>query len=206
MPKEPEVHGLVSLLELQESRAAARTGPSGEPVLLKDQNRRRWNRLLIRRGFAALGRASAVTTGPPGPTPSRPPSPPATPRRTRTRTRTGRRSPPCTDCSATRSPSPAVELHRAVAVSMAEGPAPAPQIVDRLAWRTGPALYPPAAQRPGRPAGPPRPARRRPARSSNEPRAWPEPTGTRAAGDEGAGLPLGPVVTFPSAPRRRARP
>lgn len=63
MPKEPEVHGLAALLELQASRSAARTGPSGEPVLLKDQDRTRWNQLLIRRGFAALGRADAVSTG-----------------------------------------------------------------------------------------------------------------------------------------------
>ncbi|WP_342671578.1 DUF6596 domain-containing protein, partial [Streptomyces phaeochromogenes] len=63
MPKEPEVHGLAALLEIQASRSAARTGPSGEPVLLKDQQRSRWNRLLIRRGFAALARAEAVSTG-----------------------------------------------------------------------------------------------------------------------------------------------
>ena len=100
MPKEPEVHGLAALLELQTSRAAARTGPSGEPVLLKDQNRRRWNRMLIRRGFAALGRANAVVhAAAPARTPSRPPSPRATRRRTRTRTRTGVGSPPCTACS-----------------------------------------------------------------------------------------------------------
>ncbi|MQA98559.1 MAG: sigma-70 family RNA polymerase sigma factor [Streptosporangiales bacterium] len=61
MPKEPEVHGLAALLELQASRIPARTGPDGEPVLLADQNRRRWNRLLIRRGLEALLRAG---TGP----------------------------------------------------------------------------------------------------------------------------------------------
>src|SRR5476651_371049 len=59
-PKEPEVHGLVALMEIQASRFAARTGPSGEPVLLLDQNRARWDRLLIRRGLAALGRAEAL--------------------------------------------------------------------------------------------------------------------------------------------------
>ena len=54
MPEEPEVHGLVALLEFQASRMAARTGPDGEPVLLADQNRSRWNRMLIRRGIEAL--------------------------------------------------------------------------------------------------------------------------------------------------------
>ena len=67
MPKEPEVHGLAALLELQASRTAARTGPDGAPVLLEDQNRSRWNRLLIRRGFAALARANATAGGAPGP-------------------------------------------------------------------------------------------------------------------------------------------
>ncbi|GHB33950.1 RNA polymerase subunit sigma-24 [Streptomyces xanthochromogenes] len=57
MPKEPEVHGLAALLEFQASRIAARTGPGGEPVLLADQNRAKWNRLLIRRGVEALQRA-----------------------------------------------------------------------------------------------------------------------------------------------------
>ncbi|MBO0690294.1 MAG: sigma-70 family RNA polymerase sigma factor, partial [Candidatus Dormibacteraeota bacterium] len=60
MPDEAEVHGLVALLEIQASRAAARTGPAGEPVLLLDQDRRRWNQLLIRRGLAALARAEAL--------------------------------------------------------------------------------------------------------------------------------------------------
>jgi RNA polymerase sigma factor (sigma-70 family) len=55
-PREPEVHGLVALMEIQASRAAARTGPGGEPILLADQNRARWDQLLIRRGLAALTR------------------------------------------------------------------------------------------------------------------------------------------------------
>ena len=57
LPGEPEVHGLLALLEIQASRTAARTGPAGEPVLLADQDRRRWDRLLVRRGLAALRRA-----------------------------------------------------------------------------------------------------------------------------------------------------
>lgn len=100
MPKEPEVHGLAALLELQASRSAARTGPSGEPVLLRDQSRARWNRVLIRRGFAALGRAEAVSAGVgPGRTSSRPPSPRVTLTHSRTRRPTGGGSPPCTGCS-----------------------------------------------------------------------------------------------------------
>lgn len=67
MPKEPEVHALTALLEFQTSRAAARTGPSGAPVLLRDQNRSRWNRMFIARGITALGRADATATGAPGP-------------------------------------------------------------------------------------------------------------------------------------------
>ena len=59
-PREPEVHGLVALMEIQASRSRARTGPSGEPILLLDQNRARWDQLLIRRGLAALARAEAL--------------------------------------------------------------------------------------------------------------------------------------------------
>ena len=59
-PMEPEVHGLVALMEIQASRAAARVGPKGEPVLLLDQDRRRWNRLLIQRGLTALERAERL--------------------------------------------------------------------------------------------------------------------------------------------------
>ena len=59
-PDEPEVHGLVALMEIQASRSRARTGPAGEPVLLLDQNRGLWDQLLIRRGLAALARAEAL--------------------------------------------------------------------------------------------------------------------------------------------------
>src|SRR5438046_1153257 len=59
-PQEPEVHGLVALMEIQASRVRARTGPSGEPILLLDQNRARWDQLLIRRGLAALARAEEL--------------------------------------------------------------------------------------------------------------------------------------------------
>jgi predicted RNA polymerase sigma factor len=63
MPTVPQVHGLVALMELQASRLSARTGPSGEPVLLLDQNRGRWDALLIRRGLAALQRADDFGDG-----------------------------------------------------------------------------------------------------------------------------------------------
>ena len=60
MPQEPEVHGLAALMEIQASRSRARTGPAGEPVLLLEQDRRRWDQLLIRRGLAALERAEGL--------------------------------------------------------------------------------------------------------------------------------------------------
>ena len=63
-PQEPEVHGLVALMEIQASRFGARIGPSGEPILLLDQNRARWDQLLIRRGLAALARAEELGGGP----------------------------------------------------------------------------------------------------------------------------------------------
>ncbi|MCM1966018.1 RNA polymerase sigma factor [Streptomyces sp. NPDC002812] len=126
MPKEPEVHGLAALLEFQASRIATRTGPDGEPVLLADQNRSKWNRLLIRRGVEALHRAG---TGPYS------------------------LQAAIAGCHADAVryedtdwptiatlygrlvlliPSPVIELNRAVAVSMAEGPAAALPLVDAL--------------------------------------------------------------------------
>ncbi|WP_086729062.1 RNA polymerase sigma factor [Streptomyces carpinensis] len=133
MPKEPEVHGLAALLEFQTSRAAARTAPDGTPILLRDQNRRRWNRLLIRRGVDALARADAAAAGAPGPYALQ-----AAIAACHALAYTYEE----TDWSAiatlygllaARSPSPVVELNRAVAVSMAQGPAPALEIVDALA-------------------------------------------------------------------------
>ncbi|MEV0979171.1 sigma-70 family RNA polymerase sigma factor [Streptomyces sp. NPDC049915] len=135
MPKEPEVHGLAALLEFQAARAAARTGPNGEPVLLADQNRSRWNRLLIARGVAALERAEATAAGPPGPYALQ-----AAIAACHARAHTYED----TDWAAiatlygllaARAPSPVVELNRAVAVSMADGPGPALEIVDALADR-----------------------------------------------------------------------
>ncbi|MFF4586821.1 RNA polymerase sigma factor [Streptomyces sp. NPDC001388] len=133
MPKEPEVHGLVSLLEFQASRTAARTAPDGTPVLLRDQNRRRWNRMLVGRGITALDRAGAIAAGAPGPYALQ-----------AAIAACHAHAPAYEDTDwaaiatlygllAARAPSPVVELNRAVAVSMADGPAPALEIVDTLA-------------------------------------------------------------------------
>ncbi|MGW2291125.1 RNA polymerase sigma factor [Streptomyces phaeochromogenes] len=133
MPKEPEVHGLAALLEIQASRSAARTGPSGEPVLLKDQQRSRWNRLLIRRGFAALARAEAVSTGGgPGPYVLQA-AIAACHAHAHTYEETDwARIATLYGLLAARTPSPVVELNRAVAVSMAEGPEAGLVLVDAL--------------------------------------------------------------------------
>ncbi|MGI5197535.1 RNA polymerase sigma factor [Streptomyces sp. CA-288835] len=133
MPKEPEVHGLAALLELQASRSAARTGPSGEPVLLADQNRSRWNRMLIRRGFAALARAESVATGGgPGPYVLQAAIAACHAHAYTYEETDWSRIATLYGLLAARTPSPVVELNRAVAVSMAEGPEPALTIVDAL--------------------------------------------------------------------------
>ncbi|MBE4737074.1 MULTISPECIES: RNA polymerase sigma factor [Streptomyces] len=138
MPEEPEVHGLMALLELQESRSACRTGPAGEPVLLRDQDRRRWNRLLIARGFTALGRATAAAHGAPGPYALQAAIAACHAQAYTYEETDWPRIATLYGLLAARAPSPVVELNRAVAVSMAEGPAPALEIVDALA--TEPAL------------------------------------------------------------------
>ena len=129
-PGEPEVHGLVALMELQASRTKARTGPAGEPVLLLDQDRGRWDHILIGRGLAGLARAEAL--GPPGPYTLQ-----AAIAACHARARTAGE----TDWSriaalygdlARAAPSPVVELNRAVAVGMAEGPAAGLELVDAL--------------------------------------------------------------------------
>ncbi|MGV9456619.1 RNA polymerase sigma factor [Streptomyces sp. NPDC003635] len=131
MPKEPEVHGLCALLEFQASRTAARTGPDGAPVLLRDQNRGRWNRMLIARGIKALGQAHA--TGAPGPYALQA-AIAACHAQAYTYEETDWKSiATLYALLAARAPSPVVELNRAVAVSMADGPAPALALVDALA-------------------------------------------------------------------------
>ena len=130
-PDEAEVHGLVALMEIQASRAAARVGPTGEPILLMDQNRARWDQLLIRRGLAALARAEALGG--------------ATRRYTlqaaiaacHARATTAdatdwRRIATLYGVLAQVTPSPIVELNRAVAVSMADGPAAGLAVIDAV--------------------------------------------------------------------------
>lgn len=132
MPKEPEVHGLTALLEFQSSRAAARTGPDGEPVLLKDQNRARWNRMLIARGVTALSRADATAAGAPGPYALQAAIAACHAHAYRYEETDWSRIATLYALLAARAPSPVVELNRAVAVSMAEGPAAALPLVDAL--------------------------------------------------------------------------
>ena len=132
VPTEPEVHGLVALMEIQASRAGARLGPSGEPVLLLDQNRGRWDQLLVRRGLAALARAEKLngTLGP------------YALQAAIAACHAKARTPVETDwvriaalygTLADITLSPVVELNRAVAVGMAFGPAAGLELVDALA-------------------------------------------------------------------------
>ncbi|MYS86879.1 RNA polymerase sigma factor [Embleya scabrispora] len=134
-PDEAEVHGLVALMEIQASRTAARTGPAGEPVPLHTQNRGRWDRLLIRRGFAAMLRARAVgTPGRPGPYVLQ-----AAIAVCHAQARTAEE----TDwvriaglyaALARLLPTAVVRLNQAVAVGMADGPAAGLALVDTLTW------------------------------------------------------------------------
>lgn len=130
-PNEGEVHGLVALMEIQASRSAARVGPHGEPVLLLDQDRLRWDQLLIRRGLTALARAESLG-GALGPYALQ-----AAIAACHARARSGdetdwQRIVALYDALAQVQPSPVVELNRAVAVAMAFGPAAGLEIVDSL--------------------------------------------------------------------------
>jgi RNA polymerase sigma-70 factor (ECF subfamily) len=132
MPGEPEVHGLVALMEIQESRARARIGPGGEPILLLDQDRSRWDPLLIRRGLAALERSEALG-GSLGPYAVQA-AIAACHARARTAAETDwLRLAALYDALAQLTPSPIVELNRAVAVGMAFGPAAGLELIDALA-------------------------------------------------------------------------
>jgi RNA polymerase sigma factor (sigma-70 family) len=130
-PQEPEVHGLVALMEIQASRLGARTRPDGEPILLLDQNRARWDQLLIRRGLAALARAEQLGE-------ERGPyllqaAIAACHARARTASETDwTRIAELYAELAARTPSPVIELNRAVAVSMAQGPQAGLELVDAL--------------------------------------------------------------------------
>jgi RNA polymerase sigma factor (sigma-70 family) len=129
--EEPEVHALVALMEIQASRLRARVGKSGEPILLLDQDRGRWDQLLIRRGLAALGRAERLG-GALGPYALQA-AIAACHARARTASETDwARIAALYDALAQLAPSPVVELNRAVALSMAFGPAAGLEIVDAL--------------------------------------------------------------------------
>lgn len=143
-PQEPEVHGLVALMEIQASRHAARIGPAGEPILLLDQDRSRWDQLAIHRGLAALARAeqlsSKLNSGP-GPYTLQ-----GAIAACHARARTGeetdwQRIATIYETLAQRQPSPIVDLNRAVALAMAFGPEVGLELVDNLAAEPSLANY-----------------------------------------------------------------
>lgn len=132
VPGEPEVHGLVALMEIQASRIRARIGPRGEPILLMDQNRARWDQLLIRRGLAALERAERLG-GARGPYALQAAIAACHARAGSPEETDWEQIAALYDALAELAPSPVVELNRAVAVAMAYGPAAGLEIVDELA-------------------------------------------------------------------------
>ncbi len=131
-PREPEVHGLVGLMEIQASRSAARTGPGGEAILLLDQNRARWDQLLIRRGFAALARAEELG-GARGPYALQAAIAACHARAHTAADTDWARIAALYAVLAQVAPSPVVELNRAVAVAMAFGAQAGLDIVETLA-------------------------------------------------------------------------
>ncbi len=132
MPREPEVHGLLALLELQASRLRARVGPAGEPILLADQDRSRWDHLLVQRGLAELARAEELS-GTLGPYTLQAAIAACHARATSVEETEWPRIVALYDALAALTGSPVVELNRAVAISMAFGPEPALELVDSLA-------------------------------------------------------------------------
>jgi predicted RNA polymerase sigma factor len=146
-PQEPEVHGLVALMEIQASRSRARLGPSGEPILLFDQNRAHWDQLLIRRGLAALDRSAKLRAEKPGSERQQARKLVSSPgpyvlQAEIAACHARARTPEETDwvrivdfytALAQIAPSPVIDLNRAVAVAMAFGPAAALELVDALA-------------------------------------------------------------------------
>jgi RNA polymerase sigma factor (sigma-70 family) len=130
-PGESEVHGLVALMEIQASRLSARIGPNGEPVLLTDQDRRRWDRVLITRGLAALDRAER-TGAPLGPYALQASIAACHARAGSVETTDWARIAALYEALAELTPSPVVELNRAVAISRAYGPAAGLELVDVL--------------------------------------------------------------------------
>jgi RNA polymerase sigma factor (sigma-70 family) len=131
-PQEPEVHGLVALMEIQASRSKARVGPSGQPILLLDQNRAHWDHLLIRRGLAALDRAEKLG-GVRGPYALQAAIVACHARALTAEETDWPRIVALYEVLAQITPSPVVELNRAVAVAMAFGPAAGLELIDMLA-------------------------------------------------------------------------
>ena len=131
VPQEPEVHGLVALMEIQASRSRARVGPTGEPILLLEQNRAQWDQLLIHRGLAALERAEKVGTAF-GPYAIQAAIAACHARAVTAEDTEWPRIVALYDALAQLTPSPVVELNRAVAVAMAFGPQAGLELVDSL--------------------------------------------------------------------------
>ncbi|KQN75141.1 RNA polymerase sigma factor [Devosia sp. Leaf64] len=131
MPEEAEVHGLLALMEIQHSRVNARTNAKGEPILLPDQNRALWDQLMIRRGLNGLQRVTALG-GDTGPYALQAAIAACHARARRAEDTDWRRIASLYALLVEVMPSPVVELNRAVAVSMAEGPAPALTLVDAI--------------------------------------------------------------------------
>ena len=177
-PTEPEVHGLVALMEIQASRTRARITSTGEPVLLFDQNRAQWDQLLIHRGLTAIERAHKINTTR-GPyllqaeiaachARARTPSETDWPRIVILYTELAQLT-----------PSPVIELNRAVAVSMAHGPQAGLTLVDALASEPSLDALPSSPQRPRRPPLQTRPPRRSPHRVRTRRRPYPQHPRTR---------------------------
>jgi RNA polymerase sigma factor (sigma-70 family) len=140
MPRQIEVHGLVALMELQASRIGARTGPAGEPILLTDQDRLRWDRLLIRRGLAALEHAEQLDEAP-GPYAVQAEIAACHARAASVKDTDWERIAALYVVLAHLTPSPVVELNRAVAVGMAYGPERGFEIADKLTGQPALAGY-----------------------------------------------------------------
>jgi predicted RNA polymerase sigma factor len=136
-PEEPEVHGLVALMELQASRLRARRGPAGEPILLMDQDRSKWDRLLLQRGVEALARAESLQR-PLGPYALQAAIAACHARASTAEDTDWRAIVALYDALAQIAPSPVIDLNRAVAIGMAFGPEAGLELVDELA--TDPAL------------------------------------------------------------------
>jgi len=131
VPSEPEVHGLVALMEIQASRSRARLGPKGEPILLLDQDRARWDHILVRRGLAALELAERLG-GALGPYALQAAIAACHGRARAPEETDWARIASLYEALADIAPSPIVELNRAVAIGMAFGPAAGLQLVDAL--------------------------------------------------------------------------